>query len=1061
MEWDDSNYISCIEARIHQVRDTLLKSDSDHNTPTRVAVIGSFILRTICPSRRNVDLVAYMPECFCSKEDLCKHRYLTCRSLYVSWLRDRLRCHLDQSNGSDKNGCHVQVCLAHAEKTCVEVVWIASNLPERNFAIRIHPAASQNIVRGPLNNLTIQNRLLSKHRDSFYWKIIAEDATMESQLAKAHAILKQHPILVTILTDIKETFAKFTVTPEITSTIITELLCSFTRNFNISERSKKEIVYQFLHSLDSAENVEHAIKHLTTSGNVGEEQKLLCRKPIANYNPAFRFGKNSFQLLLEIVRVIMKMLQPKETLNEVTDSFLSVTRKIDQFWMAHDLFLGIKLLKTPSPSVPMSEFVLGLGELLDVAFKDRIKWHSWKIFLSNEQMRSKNSQEPYWTVVFGLQLQDSPIIGSRVVKGPTIEERDEIESFKSFWGPNTDHRQFSDGVIRAARVFSSGSIEEIFLQIVQDVWERHRGIPPQLVYGFDVDREIILRSSPNDETMWTFQTEGKETSVPKRKTIEAQAKLNQLLLVSFNKLKGCIESVSDSGFPVSIEGVDATHASLRNCAVWAPRPHKYLIHVKESKDFNVDENLTQRGKPSIISVVVTLGKHSMWPDHAKACSCVLSSLHLELANILRKRYGMVCNVGDNHVNVVVVGFVFRVQLFYPRLIQLLRLEDGPTDAANMERDFLHLPQHHKEIKLLTTTHPTASLVIQFLKRLFSAQLLQPYISDETIELFVASQYFPSAEQFDLPNRCLPRSFLRGILSTLFSVASFRWDTCRYIINASEHKTSQRKLSNDRCVHIVTNYSEDSPFTLNLEPRIMLRCVRICRSALRSIFAYMNQLGYNQAHEILLSTKVFRRLFSAPTHQYDFLLRFRSTAECLSKISVPTSEQEALAEKQDEYDQPAGLYTKGEKNRAKKLHTLLSFDPICECLHSIHLSLREKIEIFMDEYAQQENLAFVSVLSDKSTELEHCEKHLDYVRSTIKHIAGDTLQEIRAMHIEECLQYQKRVPTYAVETKNMSEEYSYMGGKTRVKKRTSKISDIDKSEVSNPVASSTASKRERR
>eukprot|EP00759_Apiculatamorpha_spiralis_P049416 PhF_6_TR44248/c0_g1_i1/m.68068 len=204
--WDDAE-VQHVNTFLKALRATLLKlPDNKQNPitrPTRVAVVGSFLLRTVCPSGMHVDVVLAMPASACSLEQLRRHEYLTLRHDYLSRVAEAL---------STSSSIPARLVLgALGEKSCVVVKppavggddADASSPSSYSFEVRLHACPDTTALN--LDSLENQKAWLAPNRDDLYYAhVVAEDFRMESILKAQHTFLTQYTACTAALVVMKE-----------------------------------------------------------------------------------------------------------------------------------------------------------------------------------------------------------------------------------------------------------------------------------------------------------------------------------------------------------------------------------------------------------------------------------------------------------------------------------------------------------------------------------------------------------------------------------------------------------------------------------------------------------------------------------------------------------------------------------------------------------------------------------------------------------------------------------------------------------------------------------------
>jgi len=281
---------------------------------------------------------------------------------------------------------------------------------------------------------------------------------------------------------------------------------------------------------------------------------------------------------------------------------------------------------------------------------------------------------------------------------------------------------------------------------------------------------------------------------------------------------------------------------------------------------------------------------------------------VDLTRTLRKRYAAVCTASKDHVIVVVLGFLFKVSLFYPKVFSLCRAVGNQARADVLERWYCMTPQHARYIKNLTDRHPAAALTMRIFKRFAASHFFEGYIPEEALELVVASVFTRGGTLSSIP-----ASPFAAFLRALHRMSSHPWDKEPLQIDSS---VPLPPATPRHPMHITAPYSYSSLFTqMTPDKGMLLRFVTLCRRAYASILPCPASLSW--------STDIFRLHLS----DYDVMVRLRP--EVVSRRAEETM----------------NVYAKGWTDRGPFVHQLATYEPRKEILRLLRTQMRERAMFF--------------------------------------------------------------------------------------------------------------------
>lgn len=77
----------------------------------------------------------------------------------------------------------------------------------------------------------------------------------------------------------------------------------------------------------------------------------------------------------------------------------------------------------------------------------------------------------------------------------------------------------------------------------------------------------------------------------------------------------------------------------------------------------------------------TTGRDSKWPNDLNALRSIITEFYFEIAVLLKQNFNMLAKVKSNHIDILYEGVLFRLRLYQPKEILLLKKhtnEEGTT-----------------------------------------------------------------------------------------------------------------------------------------------------------------------------------------------------------------------------------------------------------------------------------------------------------------------------------------------------------------------------------------------
>jgi len=552
----------------------------------------------------------------------------------------------------------------------------------------------------------------------------------------------------------------------------------------------------------------------------------------------------------------------------------------------------------------------GLGKRVHMlCYKPQAAWQ-WPV---NKTPPSRSQS----SLTLGLML-NSDHAEAILDAGPPADSA-EATSFRAFWGEKSELRRFQDGSILEAVVWPCNSIAErrmLCERIIKHLVQRHGGVDPgSLTFVANQLDCVLLTAGSSDSGTGDEQT--------------------QRVIQVYNTLCKQIRALE---LPLSVNSLQGISPVFRGAEVFPPSPCFRNSKVKPSSDNekladNVlvpSETKNTRWCPSM-EVVLQFETSGKWPDDPTAIQHIKAAFHIRLAELLRTECSLVTAASAKHVDVQKDGFVFRIKITHYREMVLLQKnnstedfkEDDEKRAKELEREIVHLPLLTSTLHGIQQQFSAFSGTVRLSKRWVSAQLLCDHVTEECIELLVASLFLSPAPFTP------PRSSLVGFLRFLHLLSSTDWQTTPIILNfnndisAEDYQEITSKFSNNRAqlpaVFIATPKDKFNSLWTKDKPskQIVSRLSLLARES--------HPILERQIETCALQPTDFKQIFRPPLDHYDVIIHLHSRllprgAQALDPLKHVT--------------EPASL------SRHSVLLPVVNFDPV-------QLYIKELKEAFSD------------------------------------------------------------------------------------------------------------------
>uniref|UniRef100_A0A803YQ82 Nucleolar protein 6 n=1 Tax=Meleagris gallopavo TaxID=9103 RepID=A0A803YQ82_MELGA len=376
------------------------------------------------------------------------------------------------------------------------------------------------------------------------------------------------------------------------------------------------------------------------------------------------------------------------------------------------------------------------------------------------------------SLMFGI-LFAPEFAASKLEKGPQAD-RPEATDFRTFWGEKSELRRFQDGTICEAVVWEASTICQKRLipeQIVRHLLKLHADIP---------ESSICYTGALLESALGT----GEEDMVS--------------VVCSYDDLSRKLWNLE--GLPLTVTAVQGVHPALRYTDVFPPVPMKpiYSFH-KQVKIRHLLLPSEEKPCPAYITplkIICHMEGSGQWPQDKEAIKRIKAAFHLQLAELLHQQHQLICRPAVTHTDVYKDGYVFRLQVAYHREPLILKEVVTPEgmlkyqdteESQRLELEILHQPHLTSSLHGLQQQHPAFGSTCRLAKRWISAQLLSDNISEECVDLLVASLFLHPAPFTP------PSSPQVGFLRFLNLLATYDWRNSPLIVNLNADLTGKQEV----------------------------------------------------------------------------------------------------------------------------------------------------------------------------------------------------------------------------------------------------------------------------
>lgn len=435
--------------------------------PDNIAIVGSFLLRSMAKPHQQVDVSVTIPSRFIDDTDRFDHHYFVKRCAYTCYIAQHLKSY------EMFNDLEIQCFRNDSMKPCIVIKQKASK-----FLIRILVVLdSESIDRSRLgafefncsqpfdNHCSNKDKRYTAHHNH----AILEDMYMFDHLQLLHEHMRNAPSIVEACTLLK-VWSRQRVMYHCHDTLNGFLLSILVIYLVIQGRinrhmSSFQIIKIFMNWLSSTDLINEPI----TLSNQKENGQLNDMKTV--FDIVVLDQGRDFNLFHRVTSSAWKQVRHEATL---TLRYLDQSTDIDaikflflykhSYWSKYDLHLNIFDIPT-GQHYDMSWYLYFVNHVVRLLEKSL---HDKCVYVRPVQYKHKS-------ILFGIILSDHRDDG--MIIGPNAADVQQRDDFVTFWGHDkTKMIQFKDGSLRMVCEWNGETSFSIIEQIAKHVMLRHMNV---------------------------------------------------------------------------------------------------------------------------------------------------------------------------------------------------------------------------------------------------------------------------------------------------------------------------------------------------------------------------------------------------------------------------------------------------------------------------------------------------------------------------------------------------------------------------------------------------------
>lgn len=924
--------------------------------PSRVDIVGSYLLDTTCRPILNIDVSIEIPKDCLQPKDFQNFRYFDKRATYLHYVLKAL-----ESSSDYKEAITIEYFQKDPNKP---ILVLAPKLKGvgKHYSVRLFPCVSVDTFPG--SKLSPDKccckketcSLVSQDSDTsssttntptpehtaptpYYNMSVLEDTGFREHLAELHHWASESPAFAHTVLLFKvwmraRGLHRAGLNGFLCSMLLAHLLLSRNLGKQMSTYQMFRSTMTFLTQADFAKGVAMKPQEGAPAADLGVYARMFEATFVDRsgyFNLFFRVSRSTCTVLKREASLTLSCLD-----NTLQDGFEPIFLKPVEFELKYDMYFTVLPDSTTltalggEPAInPHAVFGRRVFELLTQALGTRVT-------LIDVRLEGDRA-------MVGLILSPD---GSREALdvGPAADDKVAATAFRKLWGPLSKIRRFKDGrIVECVSWEGDGTPHQIVRQVVAHILNRHLSVASQAIsfVGYQLDAVMASHTQPAHLGV------GLDAAGEK-------------VLAAFKSLDEMIRSVD---LPLSFLAFQAVHPVLRGTAVFPP-PRILPSSSENDPTYAVEP----------IPVVVQFESSTKWPDDLLAIARIKTAFYLRMANLLQNTHKVKSSCAHTFLDVAVQGLAFRITIFHDRELMIHQQDardqltretikaamakgvapvlKGPefdeantTAGRNTERDCVHRPWLASSLKAFTGRFPWFGPAARIVKRWLCAHMLSDCIAEEATELLVAYSFINSAPY---PPPC---SILSGLLRFLQLVTSFNFaknpiivdvlgDMTQPAMTAIETRFKSRGDARP-AMCIFTAKDNESVWTSKKPSNLQLE--RIIAYAHSSLSYLKNLLSSSLSAPTssVSSDKLWLSLFRTPLQQYDLLIS-------LDPAALPKYTQGLVL--------PFGSRVEESKKRKFKLPPgsaeaaplpMVGFDPVYSYLSDLRAQVAHLCDFYYD------------------------------------------------------------------------------------------------------------------
>lgn len=859
------------------------KAQLKFQKPEGVETVGSYATQTAAKPFLQVDLAVRLPKSCFHEKDYLNHRYHVKRALYLAVLKKALaKCacisSIKWSTFCDDARKPVLLLFPAPDakgSTSKSVIRILPTISSETFSVnKLGP--SKNNVRSAVSQDGVAQP--TPHYNSS----ILEDMAIEStalvlkEALIGNEAMRDAVLLLKVWSRQRGIYGAADSLNGFLSSILIAYLASPAGGKRINQHMTALQVFRLtMESIANGNVLEKGIFMQGAGlGSVGAEMKKALQQAFKVVisgsevwvNFASRMSKSAAaELKGEALRTLAAMKNTKD--EGFTALFMT---KID-FAAKFDYHVRVKLSEDKTISSPRfsdednnrlyeqqleSLLIRGLGDRAQLVRVIRRSCSSGWVL---KEGLSKLGKGDVWA---GISLVNSDAALRMADVGPSADNKEEAKRFRAFWGSRAELRRFKDGNISETAVWECEGWQRhlIIQRIVEHVLHRHLSLAPESLHVVSGQLDFALLEKGTDPT----------STVSK-------------LMEVFGNLSKRLRDIED--LPLKIVSVQPISPVFSHADVFPPQPHPVAEDASSQK-------IPTNAVPVYVDpleILLQLEGSGNWPEAPVAIRKTKAAFCLQIAQSLRKKYGVGCIASEDAVDIIMEGYVFRLLLMYDKdpTRAMTSKDDEQLGTVSSTQDLLLQSSHSSLIQGLYGTYPAFGPTVRLAKRWIWSHFFSGVLTEEVIELlvtYVCVHPFPH-----LP----PSSRVTGFLRFLHLLINHEWALEPLVVDVNgdltpnDHAKIMAKFDAARhgpqivgtgpedirgpSMYIATSYDFGSKTWTSESPsqQVLKRLIAYAKSSANLLTELVKG---NEDHRKWLS------IFRTPVSSYDVLIEFHP--ECL-------------------------------------------------------------------------------------------------------------------------------------------------------------------------------------